>query len=64
MTRLTGTLIAFTALLTILEVVLPSVAPVPPGTSGVFGIVGCLLLIAVSKLLGKAWLQRPEDHDE
>lgn len=64
MTRLTGTLIALTALLTILEVALPSAAHLPPGTSGVFGIVGCLLLIVVSKLLGKAWLQRGEDHDE
>lgn len=29
-----------------------------------FGFVGCILIIVVSKALGKAWLQKEEDYYE
>lgn len=31
---------------------------------GAFGFVGCVLIILVSKALGKAFLQKPEDYYE
>lgn len=64
MTRLAGALLALTALLAILEAALPSAAHVPPGTQGLFGVLGCVLLILVSKLLALIGLQRPEDRHE
>jgi len=63
-TRPAAALLALTALLALLEMALPSVGYAPPGTSGALGVVGCLLLIGVAKLLGKAWVERPEDHDD
>jgi hypothetical protein len=33
-----------------------------PGFDLVYGLVGCLAIIVVSKALGKVWLQRPEDY--
>jgi hypothetical protein len=39
-------------------------AELPPGAVTVLGFVGCVLIIVVSKWLGKVWLQRPEDGDE
>lgn len=30
----------------------------------VYGVAGCVLIVAVSKALGKFWLQRPEDSFE
>ncbi|HXH83432.1 MAG TPA: hypothetical protein VNN07_10940 [Candidatus Tectomicrobia bacterium] len=34
-----------------------------PGTSAVAGLVGCGLIVVVSKALGRAGLQRPEPPD-
>lgn len=31
---------------------------------GVYGFVGCIVIIFVSKAIGKYWLQRPEDYYE
>ena len=31
-----------------------------PGFDLVYGVVGCVLIIVISKKLGSAWLQRPE----
>ncbi|MFC1962219.1 hypothetical protein ACFLWN_04165 [Chloroflexota bacterium] len=33
-----------------------------PGLFAIFGLVGCLLIIVFSKLLGHYWLQRKEDY--
>lgn len=33
-----------------------------PGFHAAAGFVGCWLIVAVSKALGKVWLQRPEDY--
>ncbi|WKZ33657.1 MAG: hypothetical protein QY316_04440 [Thermodesulfobacteriota bacterium] len=35
-----------------------------PGFSAVFGFISCVLIIIVSKALGKLWLQRKEDYYE
>lgn len=64
MTRPVAVLVATTVLLAILEGVLPVAAHVPPGTYGVVGAIGCVVLVVVAKLLGKLWLQRPERTDE
>jgi len=32
------------------------------GFFSLFGFLGCLVLIAIAKLLGHCWLQRGEDH--
>lgn len=32
-----------------------------PAFDLVFGFLGCALIVVVSKALGRAWLQRPED---
>ncbi|MGH7392294.1 MAG: hypothetical protein ACREM3_22975 [Candidatus Rokuibacteriota bacterium] len=34
------------------------------GAFAVIGLVGCVTIVLVSKLLGKAWLQRPEPRGE
>lgn len=31
-----------------------------PGVQAVYGIVGCVAIVRLSKWLGRAWLQRPE----
>jgi hypothetical protein len=33
-----------------------------PGFDLVYGLLGCLAIIVLSKALGKAWLQRPGDY--
>jgi hypothetical protein len=33
-----------------------------PGFSSVYGLVSCVLIIVVSKFLGKWWLQKSEDY--
>lgn len=33
-----------------------------PGFSAVYGFVSCVLIIVVSKALGKLWLAKPEDY--
>ena len=35
-----------------------------PGFFALLGLVGCIGLILISKLLGHLWLQRPEDYYE
>lgn len=35
-----------------------------PAFHAVYGVVGCVLLVVVSKALGKFWLQRPEGRDD
>jgi hypothetical protein len=62
--RLTLGLAVLLAFLVVVEVVLHASHGVPPGTWGVFGALGCAVLIVVSKALGKAGLQRPEPPDE
>jgi hypothetical protein len=57
-------LLALLALLVGVEVALHAAHGVPPGTWGVFGALGCALIVVLSKRLGKAWLQRPEPPDE
>ena len=33
-----------------------------PGFGSLYGLLSCVLIIVVSKLLGKLWLMRPEDY--
>lgn len=33
-----------------------------PGFSAAYGLVSCILIIVVSKALGKLWLAKPEDY--
>lgn len=33
-----------------------------PGFNAVYGFVGCVLIVVISKALGRYWLERPEDH--
>ena len=33
-----------------------------PGFGSLYGLISCVLIIVVSKLLGKLWLIRPEDY--
>ena len=33
-----------------------------PAFGSIYGLVSCVLIIVVSKLLGKLWLMRPENH--
>lgn len=33
-----------------------------PGFYAVYGFVSCVLIVAVSKILGKLWLQKEEDY--
>ena len=35
-----------------------------PAWGSLYGLASCVVIIVVSKLLGKAWLMRPEDHYE
>jgi hypothetical protein len=40
------------------------VGATPPGFIAVYSFVGCLVIIVVSKWLGKLFLQRPEPADD
>ena len=33
-----------------------------PGFGSLYGLISCVLIIVVSKLIGKLWLMRPEDY--
>lgn len=44
-----------------LEFRLVAAPPVPPGAFALGGLVGCVLLVVVSKAIGRAGLQRPDD---
>ena len=33
-----------------------------PAFGSIYGLVSCILIVVVSKLLGKLWLMRPENH--
>ena len=33
-----------------------------PAFGSIYGLISCVVIIVVSKLLGKLWLMRPEDH--
>ncbi len=33
-----------------------------PAWGSLYGLISCVAIIAISKLIGKAWLMRPEDH--
>lgn len=33
-----------------------------PGFNAVFGLISCVLIVVVSKFLGKVWLQKKEDY--
>lgn len=35
-----------------------------PAWGSVYGLISCILIIEVSKFLGKLWLMRPEDYYE
>lgn len=65
--RVTLVLAAVLLLLVLVEAVLiPHYEPVfpwhfVPGYSALVGLLGCIVVVQVSKLLGRAFLQRPED---
>lgn len=58
---LTVTLVAFVVLGVLVDVLIGATAPFP-GYAAALGLVGCILIIVVSKWLGKAFIQAPEDH--
>jgi hypothetical protein len=33
-----------------------------PAFGSIYGVISCIVIIVVSKLLGKLWLMRPENH--
>ncbi len=33
-----------------------------PAWGSLYGLISCVAIIVLSKLIGKAWLMRPEDH--
>jgi hypothetical protein len=35
-----------------------------PGWGSLYGLISCVLIIVVSKLLGKLWLARPENYHD
>ncbi len=35
-----------------------------PAWGSIYGLISCVAIIVVSKLIGKAWLMRPESHYE
>jgi len=35
-----------------------------PAWGSLYGLVSCVLIIVVSKLIGKLWLMRPEEHHD
>ncbi|MBI2218998.1 MAG: hypothetical protein HYU51_17060 [Candidatus Rokubacteria bacterium] len=62
--RAIAVLVVVTALLAVAEVVLVAGPHYPRGVFAVFGLLGCVTIVVVSKLLGKIWLQRPAPSDE
>ena len=59
------------ALILVAEVVLPLVFPGKPhhlaiedwpAWGSVYGLISCVVIIIVSKFIGKVWLMREEDH--
>ena len=58
---LTITVISFVVLGVVLDLLIGATAPFP-GYASALGLVGCILIIVVSKWLGKVLIQRPEDH--
>ena len=58
---LTITLVAFVVLGVLVDVLIVATSPFP-GYAAALGLVGCILIIVVSKWLGKAFIQAPEDH--
>lgn len=59
------------ALIALAEIVLPRVLDAGhphfgfeaiPAWGSLYGLVSCVAIIVVSKLIGKAWLMRPEDY--
>ena len=72
-TRLKRGFYAALALVALAEVALPALfgAGHPhfwfegiPAWGSLYGLLSCVAIIVVSKLIGKAWLMRPEDHYE
>ena len=35
-----------------------------PAWGSLYGLASCVVIILASKLIGKLWLMRPEDHDD
>ncbi len=64
MSRGTAVLTALAAALALGEMVAAASGQVPPGTFAVYGFLGCVAIVVVSKWLGKAGLQRPEPADD
>ena len=64
MKRPLGLLLLTVAVLLGLELALPSGGHGPPGTPTAFGLLGCAVIVAVAKGLGRLGLQRPEPTDE
>ncbi len=62
MSRAVPALVAFGALLVLVESV-AGVIVVVPGVFAAGGFLGCVAIVAVSKALGKWWLQRGESDD-
>jgi len=52
------------ALMLVLVELAAARGPHPPGAAALAGALGCVAIVLVSKALGAAWLQRPEDEDE
>ena len=58
------------AVIVLAEVVLPRAFPAEhhlsleswPAFGSIYGLVSCVLIIVISKFLGKVWLMRREDH--
>lgn len=64
MTRVLAALGVIAGVLIAVEAAMVRDAHYAPGTFAALGLVGCAVIVVVSKLLGKAWLQRPEPPDE
>ena len=63
MIRATLGLVTLTTLLIGLERMLLPSGPLPLGTFALGGVLGCVGIVVVAKLIGKLWLQRPETWD-
>lgn len=64
MRRPVGVLVAIGIVLFGLELALPSSGHWPPGASAAFGLIGCVVIVAVAKLLGGLGLQHGETADD